>query len=119
MTTVSELQELVASRYGLLDLPTWPDPHHGGAAPRDDEYSRLTDPGRYRIVHARARAWAAVLENAVGARSEVLAPAPTADPGAWRSTAGSALSLAILMRYRCYSSSVMFLPGQMQGLLPC
>lgn len=82
MTTVSELQELVASRYGLLDLPTWPDPHHRGAAPRDDEYSRLTDPGRYRIVHARARAWAAVLENAVGAHSEVLAPAPAADAGA-------------------------------------
>ena len=47
--------------------------------PRDDEYSRLTDPGRYRIVHARARAWAAVLEDEVGARSEVFAPAPAAD----------------------------------------
>lgn len=82
MTTVSGLQRQVASRYELLDLPTWPDPHPGGSSPRDEEYSRLTDPGRYRIVHARARTWAAVLKDAVGVRSEVLAPAPAAATGA-------------------------------------
>ncbi|GEL22718.1 hypothetical protein PSU4_16720 [Pseudonocardia sulfidoxydans NBRC 16205] len=26
--------------------------------PRDEEYSRLTDPGRYGVVHSRARVWA-------------------------------------------------------------
>lgn len=82
MTTVSELQRQVASRYELLDLPTWPNPHPGGASPQDEEYSRLTDPGRYRIVHARAHVWAAVLEDALGGRSEVLAPAPDAAAGA-------------------------------------
>jgi hypothetical protein len=86
MTTVSELQRQVASRYELLDLPTWPDPHPERASPQDEEYSRLTDPGRYRIVHARARTWAAVLEDAVGARSEVLAPVPAAAAGACRRT---------------------------------
>lgn len=34
----------------------WPDPH-GEEGPADDEYSRLTDPGRYRIIGARADAW--------------------------------------------------------------
>jgi hypothetical protein len=81
MTTVSELQGRVASSYQRLDLPAWPDPHPGMASPRDEEYSRLTDPGRYRIVHARARAWAAVLEEALGARSEVLEPAHAAAAG--------------------------------------
>lgn len=75
MRTVSELQARVASAYERLDLPTWPDPHPGRVSPRDEEYSRLTDPGRYRIVHARARVWAAVLEDAVGARRQVLEPA--------------------------------------------
>jgi hypothetical protein len=74
MTTVSELQGQVASSYQRLDLPAWPDPHPGMASPEDEEYSRLTDPGRYRVVHARARVWAAVLEEALGARSEVLVP---------------------------------------------
>ena len=81
MTTVSELQERVASSYERLDLPTWPDPHPGMTSPRDEEYSRLTDPGRYRIVHARARTWATVLEDALGVRSEVLEPALAAAAG--------------------------------------
>jgi hypothetical protein len=81
MTTVSELQGRVASSYEGLDLPTWPDPHAGMRSPQDEEYSPLTDPGRYRIVHARARVWAAVLEDALGARSEVLEPVHTVAAG--------------------------------------
>ena len=45
-------------RYGGLAARSWPDPHPGGGSPREDEYSRLTDPGRYGIVHTRARLWA-------------------------------------------------------------
>ena len=81
MTTVSELQARVVSSYERLRLPSWPDPHEEMTSPRDEEYSRLSDPGRYRIVHARARAWAAVLEDALPARAEVLAPAPDAATG--------------------------------------
>lgn len=41
---------------------TWPDPHPGGGGPEDDaEYSRVTDPERYRIVGARATAWVEAL----------------------------------------------------------
>jgi hypothetical protein len=38
----------------------WPDPHPG-RAPRDDEYSRVTDPAKWRIVGARVEAWLEVL----------------------------------------------------------
>jgi hypothetical protein len=76
MKTVSELQASVASRYARLHLPSWPDPHPAMTSPPDEEYSRLTDPGRYRIVHARARCWATVLEDVLRAQSEVVASVP-------------------------------------------
>ncbi len=78
MTTVAELEARVAATYESLDLPAWPDPHDGRDPPDDEEYSRLTDPGRYRIVHARARAWADALEDLLGARVETLGPPPSA-----------------------------------------
>jgi hypothetical protein len=81
VTTVSELEARVAEIYEALDLPVWPDPHAGLSAPDDEEYSRITDPGRYRIVHARARAWTAALEEVVGARVETVGPPPSAQPG--------------------------------------
>jgi hypothetical protein len=74
VTTLADLQARVASRYEGLHLPTWPDPHAGMTPPRDEEYSRLTDPARYRIVHARARVWAAALEQELGARPEAISP---------------------------------------------
>jgi hypothetical protein len=79
VVSVDELQDRVAARYAGLGLPAWPDPHPGGAGPRDEEYSRLTDPGRYRVVHARARVWGAVLHEALGARAEALAVVPDAE----------------------------------------
>src|SRR5918994_5459876 len=38
------------------DLARWPDPHPD-RSPRDEEYSRLSDPAKWRIVGARADAW--------------------------------------------------------------
>ncbi|MBC7310383.1 MAG: VOC family protein [Tetrasphaera sp.] len=42
------------------ELRTWPHPHPD-REPLDEEYSRCLDPAKYRIVVARARAWAAAL----------------------------------------------------------
>jgi hypothetical protein len=72
MVSVTELQTRVASDFERLNLDSWPDPHLGVASPRDEEYSRVTDPGRYRIVHARAGVWAEVLKDALGARAEAV-----------------------------------------------
>lgn len=43
------------------DTPPWPDPHPDRAAPAEEEYSRLLDPGKYLILAARAEAWAQAL----------------------------------------------------------
>ncbi|WP_250448191.1 DUF6226 family protein [Actinotalea sp. C106] len=77
--TVADLQALVLARYDRLDLPSWPDPRPDGGSPREEEYSRVTDPGRYRIVHERARVWAAVLAEVLGASVEEIAPSTGRD----------------------------------------
>jgi uncharacterized protein (UPF0548 family) len=47
------------------DTPPWPDPHLGPDGEmldvREEEYSRCLDPGKHRILAARAEAWAQVL----------------------------------------------------------
>lgn len=81
MISEAELRVRVAAAYDDAAAPSWPDPHPDMAAPREEEYSRVTDPGRYRIVHARVRAWTAVLHDALGADVQPLAPVPTVDGG--------------------------------------
>jgi Family of unknown function (DUF6226) len=51
-------------------LSPWPDPHPNLRSPREDEYSRVTDAAKWRIVGARADAWLTVLEQAHLARVE-------------------------------------------------
>jgi hypothetical protein len=46
---------------GLLP---WPNPRALGAAPRDEEYSRVLDPQKYRLLGARFEAWARSLVEA-------------------------------------------------------
>lgn len=81
MAGLDELRAQVVANYEGLDLPSWPDPHPGRASPREEEYSRVTDPGRYRIVPARARVWAERLDDVPGVEVEALAPAPLDDEG--------------------------------------
>jgi hypothetical protein len=81
MVSPGELQEQVATSYRGLGLPSWPDPHPGRTSPREEEYSRVTDPERYRIVHARARTWADRLGDLPGVDVEMLAPAALDDAG--------------------------------------
>lgn len=74
MTTVGELRARVEAAYAVLDLPSWPDPWPDRKPP-DEAYSRETDPERYRIVGARARTWATVLQEALGVVVEDVDPA--------------------------------------------
>jgi hypothetical protein len=61
------LERAVEAAFALAGAAAapWPDPHatgpHGGVPPREDEYSRCLQPARYRIVVARAEAWAQAL----------------------------------------------------------
>ncbi|GAA1723559.1 hypothetical protein GCM10009809_19280 [Isoptericola hypogeus] len=71
------LDDLVArvdAAYARGDLPSWPPPRPEGAEVSEAEYSRVTDPAKYRVVHARARAWAQVLGALPGVRVEELGP---------------------------------------------
>lgn len=76
MGSQADLQASVAADYGLLAMPSWPDPHPGMAPPRADEYTRVTQPERYGIVHARAHAWGRALAALPGVEADTLAPAP-------------------------------------------
>ena len=55
-----ELIELVEREFARLSrgFDSWPDPHPD-RRPADNEYSRVTDARRYRIVGARADSWVA------------------------------------------------------------
>ena len=54
------------------DLADWPNPHPGGAAPAEHEYSRVTDPERYRLLAVRADAWVeAITAAGLGVAEEV------------------------------------------------
>jgi hypothetical protein len=60
--TDAELLTAVDEAFAVTSrgLAPWPDPHEG-RPPADDEYSRLTEPERFRLIGARAEAWIAVL----------------------------------------------------------
>lgn len=55
--------------------PGWPDPHpHADRSPLEEEYSRVLDPGKYRILDARVEAWVQVLETRGVASTQDLPP---------------------------------------------
>lgn len=69
---VGELQAVIDERYARLDLPSWPDPHPDLASPAEEEYSRVSDPTRYRVVVHRAWLWVEVIAGLDGVTSEAL-----------------------------------------------
>ncbi len=58
----------------------WPDPHAATTEPREEEYSRCLDPGKYRILDVRADAWLTALRD-LGLAATVELP-PAAHPPA-------------------------------------
>ncbi|MFW6599219.1 DUF6226 family protein [Propionibacteriaceae bacterium Y2011] len=74
MVGVDELRTEVSTRADRLGLPRWPAPRPPMASPRDEEYSRVTEPGRYRIVHERARIWTQALTEVLDVTASQLAP---------------------------------------------
>lgn len=74
--------------------PRWPDPHPGDVFPREEEYSRCLDPGKYRIIAARANAWfRAFTELGLAAVEDAGDPA-----SAWRDGQPELLERAVWVR---------------------
>ena len=79
--TVADLLAVVDDEFAVTGrgLRRWPDPHPD-RTPRDDEYSRVTDAARWRIVGARADAWLAALVRTGVAAVRHDVPVAWADP---------------------------------------
>jgi len=70
-----------------VDTPGWPDPHPDRHPP-EEAYSRVLDPGKYRILGTRVEAWLVVLsERGIASGHEVAGPEPWVGahrpPGDW------------------------------------
>ena len=65
MISIEVLLEAVDQLFAVRppELAVWPDPH-AGHAPTDEEYSRATNPERWRVLGARVDAWVAALAAA-------------------------------------------------------
>jgi hypothetical protein len=80
----TELRAAVDAAFAITrrGLRSWPDPHPD-RSPRDEEYSRLLDPGKWRIVGARADAWLiALVDSALAVVEGNVAVAWREQPGA-------------------------------------
>jgi hypothetical protein len=73
VTGIDDLRDRVRTAYAALSPPSWPDPHPGRTSPAEEEYSRVSDPHRYRITHLRAQVWTDVLSELPGVTIEELA----------------------------------------------
>jgi hypothetical protein len=71
MITEHELLTAVDAAFEITGrgLTPWPDPHPD-RSPRGEEYSRLLDPAKWRILGARAEAWIEVLGDSSSATVE-------------------------------------------------
>ncbi|SEC81798.1 Glyoxalase-like domain-containing protein [Nocardioides exalbidus] len=56
------------------DLADWPNPHPGGRSPLEEEYSRVLDPGKYRLLAVRADAWVEAITRTGLGTAEVRDP---------------------------------------------
>lgn len=74
MVSVEDIRAQVEAAWATVDVPEWPNRRAGGREPLDEEYSRVTAPERFTLVHARARTWTAVLERVLGVRAEAWLP---------------------------------------------
>jgi hypothetical protein len=65
VVTEAELLRAVDAAFEVTgrDAPGWPDPHPDRTV-RDEEYSRVTDPAKWRILGARVDAWFEALGDA-------------------------------------------------------
>ena len=62
MTTIADVRTEIDRVFDAFGAPSWPNPHTGSSVAAEEEYSRITDPGRYHVLVLRLQAWQTVLE---------------------------------------------------------
>lgn len=109
--TDDELLGLVTAQFETTgaETPGWPSPRAPMEAPLEDEYSRLLDPGKYRIMRARVEAWRLTLVSLDAVTVEPVDPAPmnlrgTPAETAFRWTPTARGALAVVVTYRSIES---------------
>lgn len=92
---IEQVRAEMERRFAAMDPQPWPPPREPMDSPRQEEYSRVTDPARYRIVGQRATAWAEAAVALLGATYEAV-PIPEGDdaPTSWRAPLASSWRLA-------------------------
>ncbi len=92
---IERLRAEMERRFAAMDPRPWPPPRDPMTSPREEEYSRVTDPAKYRIVHQRATAWAQASVDLIGAVHEELAvPVGDETSRGWRVPIASAHRLS-------------------------
>jgi hypothetical protein len=84
--------------FKVISVPTpgWPDPRPDGRPPTDREYETCEDPGKFRILAARAEAWMRSLTQTGLADVEMLEPSPDL----WRDLPEDAGQMTRVVRVR-------------------
>ncbi|AZZ40942.1 MAG: DUF6226 family protein [Acidipropionibacterium jensenii] len=77
MSIIDEAMASVDAEFSRLDAPSWPDPHEGRRV-MEEEYGRVTDPGRFRALRLRLEAWRRCLAEAWGVDVAEPGDAPSA-----------------------------------------
>ncbi len=88
---MSELLDALERKFAELSagLDPWPYPREPFASPREEEYSRVSDPEKYRLLKARVDAWAEVLREVADEVAVDSSQLPWSQPGVWLASAAT------------------------------
>ncbi len=94
MSKIDEVISSVDAVFSRLNAPCWPDPHAGRRAD-EEEYGRVTDPGRFRALTLRLAAWRKYLTGNWGVEVEGPTQSGATLASLWTSPRPSTLALRV------------------------
>lgn len=95
MTTIADVQTEVDRVFDALNAPSWPDPHADNQIAAEEEYSRVTDPQRYRALVLRLQAWQQALSTLCDVDVDTMAKGEDRLQQRWSSPHGNTLPLYV------------------------
>ena len=95
MTTIADVRTEVDRVFDALNAPSWPDPHADNQIAAEEEYSRVTDPQRYRALVLRLQAWQQALSTLCDVGVDTMAKGEDQLQQRWSSPHGNTLPLHV------------------------